>query len=50
MRFLLIEDNQNLSSAVSERLSLDFSFNKKSSFIFLRSDIITDYFLRKIKQ
>ena len=23
MRFLLIEDNQNLSSAVSERLSLD---------------------------
>ena len=34
----------------SKRFSLPFSFERYSSFIFLRSDIFTDYFFGEIKQ
>ena len=34
----------------SDKFNLLFSFKRSSSFIFLRSDIFTDYFFSEIKQ
>ena len=39
-----------ISSIFSEISNFPLSFERNSSFIFLRSDIFTDYFFREIKQ
>ena len=46
----VIVDSEPLHHKAYQKMFLDFNLDVNSSFIFFRSDIITDYFFRKIKQ
>ena len=46
----LLPNRSDLIWFISEISNFPLSFERNSSFIFLRSDIFTDYFFREIKQ